>query len=340
MAVDWSDLPKEHKLAQFAAGLSSILETAGYNEMYGVELIAPSTDTPAPHTTLIILQKYLRANVDDLEKAKEQLTAALKWRKEYQPLRAKDEVFDGDKFASIGYVTKVKGAKETPNEEDVACFNIYGNAAKDSKKVFGDTEAFIRWRVAQQELAISQLNLSSADKSIPEYGTGPDPYKMIAVHDYLSVSFFRQPAEIKASSQKIIDMFQRYYPETVSYKYFVNVPTVMQWMMGAMKMLMSKDSIQTMTWMTYGNQLCHYLGPDIPKEYGGTGAPLVETAITPNYGVHEKQAAKPAEAVTETAPPAQTDSIPTAQVVAAQQGPPAGTIPEVIGQPEDKSTEA
>ena len=78
-------------------------------------------------------------------------------------------------------------------------------------------------------------------------------------------------------------MFQKYYPETVSYKYFVNVPIVMQWMMGAMKMLMSKDSIQKMTWMTYGSNLKDYLGTDIPKEYGGSGPPLTESAQTVKY---------------------------------------------------------
>lgn len=83
----------------------------------------------------------------------------------------------------------------------------------------------------------------------------------------------------------------------------------MQWMMGAMKALMSKDSIQRMTWMTYGNQLHTYLGSDIPKEYGGTGASLEGTAITPRYAaaqsgesVVEATSTTPAE-VTATAPP-------------------------------------
>lgn len=78
------------------------------------------------------------------------------------------------------------------------------------------------------ELTLSQLDLNSATLPIPDYGQGPDPYQAIQIHDYLSVSFFRQPPEVKASSSKIIDMFQRFYPETVSYKYFVNVPLVMQ----------------------------------------------------------------------------------------------------------------
>lgn len=65
------------------------------------------------------------------------------------------------------------------------------------------------------ELTLAGLHLESATKPIPDYGQGSDPYQAIQIHDYLSVSFFRQPAEIKASSSKIIDMFQRYYPETV-----------------------------------------------------------------------------------------------------------------------------
>lgn len=98
---------------------------------------------PAPHPTLIILQKFLRANADDLEKAREQLTAALKWRKEYQPLKVRDETFDGEKFGKLGYITRVKGAKEGKNAEDVATFNIYGAAAKDFKKTFSDTNAYV-----------------------------------------------------------------------------------------------------------------------------------------------------------------------------------------------------
>lgn len=58
----------------------------------------------------------------------------------------------------------------------------------------------------------------------------------------------------------------------------------MQWMMGAMKALMSKDSIQKMTWLTYGNTLHTYLGEDIPAEYGGKGSPLKDRALTVKYG--------------------------------------------------------
>ena len=58
----------------------------------------------------------------DLPKAKAQLTESLKWRKEYKPLEAKNEVFSAEKFGKLGYVTSIKGAKETKNAEDVATF--------------------------------------------------------------------------------------------------------------------------------------------------------------------------------------------------------------------------
>jgi hypothetical protein len=129
------------------------------------------------------------------------------------------------------------------------------------------------------ELTLAHLNLRDATSEVPDYGAGLDPYQAIQVHDYQSVSFFRQPAEIKASSSKIIDLFQKYYPETVSYKYFVNVPLIMQWMMGAMKALMSADSIQKMLWTSYGNTLNQYLGMSVPKEYGGAGAALESATL-------------------------------------------------------------
>lgn len=115
-----------------------------YNK--GVEDTPVANDLPSstpPHTTFVILQKFLRANEGDLTKAKSQLLEALKWRKSYNPLAAKEEVFSKDKFGGLGYVTKVKGAKESSKAEDVVTFNIYGAAAKDPKKTFGDLDAWV-----------------------------------------------------------------------------------------------------------------------------------------------------------------------------------------------------
>lgn len=39
---DWSDLSKEHVLYKLGAELGAVIEEAGHNEMYGVELKAPA----------------------------------------------------------------------------------------------------------------------------------------------------------------------------------------------------------------------------------------------------------------------------------------------------------
>jgi len=130
----WPIIADTHPLAKFLAELKNIIEKADHNEVYGITL-NPSADF---HTKLI-LQKFLRANQNDLAKAKDQLTATLQWRKEFQPLKARDEVFSKEKFGALGYVTMLEGVPESVNKMDAATFNIYG-AVKDNKKTFGDTD--------------------------------------------------------------------------------------------------------------------------------------------------------------------------------------------------------
>ncbi|CAD0108278.1 unnamed protein product [Aureobasidium uvarum] len=133
------------------------------------------------------------------------------------------------------------------------------------------------------ELTIQSLALSSTTTPIPDYNKGPDPHQALQIHDYLRVSFLRQPAEVKAASQKAIQLFSAHYPETLSKKYFVNVPLVMQWMFGAMQVFMAKETVAKMQWMSYGEELHKYVGEDVAKEYGGQGPGLEEVGVTPRY---------------------------------------------------------
>ncbi|THY33502.1 phosphatidylinositol transfer protein SFH5 [Aureobasidium pullulans] len=280
---DWDDLPEGHVLLRFSAELGDIIKEAGYSEMYGIELSAPTAEgQPAPFHTLLILQKFLRANAGQVNAASSQLLGALKWRKEFKPLEVKKQVFDKTKFQGLGYVTRLKGVPDSVNEEDVATFNIYG-AVKDTKKTFGSLDEFMRWRVALMELTLETLNLPSTTHPIPDYNKGPDPHQALQIHDYLRVSFLRQPPEVKAASQKAIQLFSAHYPETLSKKYFVNVPLVMQWMFGAMQVFMAKETVRKMQWMSYGEELHKYLGASVGKEYGGQGPELERNSVTPRY---------------------------------------------------------
>jgi phosphatidylinositol transfer protein SFH5 len=125
------------------------------------------------------------------------------------------------------------------------------------------------------EYGVSKLNLSSAKKPIPDYGQGPDPYQGVQVHDYLNVSFLRMDARAKAASKKTIELLSEYYPETLSQKFFVNVPLLMQWMFSAMNLFVkSAETKKKFVALSYGKDVAPELGDGVPEEYGGKGGKL------------------------------------------------------------------
>ncbi len=104
--------------------------------MYGITL----QDPPSFHTYLI-LQKFLRANANDVVKARAQLLATLKWRKEYKPLEALQETFEKARFDGLGYVVVLEGQEEEgrSREREVCCFNVYG-VVKNTRRTFEDLD--------------------------------------------------------------------------------------------------------------------------------------------------------------------------------------------------------
>lgn len=265
----WPEIAEEHPINKLLKLLPDLIKAAdGHNEVYGINL-----DPAGPFHTKLILQKFLRANANDLEKAKSQLGETLKWRGSFKPLAALEDKFDKERYAGLGYVIEVEGVPGSVNKKDVITFNVYG-AVKDNKATFGDVEAFLRWRVALMELGIKKLDLANATQPIPDYGNGPDPYQGIQVHDYLSVSFIRQDPNVKAASKRTIELFSKVYPETLSRKFFVNVPVVMGWMFQAFKLILPKETIKKFTVLSYGNQLAGELGGNVPEVYGGKAGTL------------------------------------------------------------------
>lgn len=88
---------------------------------------------------MLILQKFLRANANNVEKAAEQLQNTLKWRKEFQPLKAlKEETWPVDLFNGLGYVSKIKTQGD---KEKIVTWNVYGSV-KDVKGTFGDLQRY------------------------------------------------------------------------------------------------------------------------------------------------------------------------------------------------------
>ncbi|PNP59271.1 hypothetical protein FNYG_14967 [Fusarium nygamai] len=258
----------ETPLNKLNARLEDIFTKTLHKEMWGVQL------TNIDHVpTKVVLQKFLRANNDDPVAAEKQLTQALEWRKKMNPTALVTQTFDKSKFGDLGYVTVHKGED---GKETIITWNIYG-AVKDNKATFGNVEEFIKWRAAIMELSVQKLKLDQVTEPIPE--GDEDPYQMIQVHDYLNVSFFRMDPAVKAASKETISVFSMAYPELLAHKYFVNVPAIMGWMFGAMKLFLAPATLRKFHPMTSGTTLATELKgivSTLPKEYGGQGPSVKE----------------------------------------------------------------
>lgn len=123
----------ETPLTQLFAVLPQIIAEAKCYEMWGVELKS-SMDIP----TSIVLEKFLRANGKDVEKARVQLIEALKWRAKENPRKLLAEMeFDSALYGGLGFVTVYP--KTESHEKEIVTWNVYG-AVKDNKATFGDVE--------------------------------------------------------------------------------------------------------------------------------------------------------------------------------------------------------
>ncbi|KAK3303050.1 CRAL-TRIO domain-containing protein [Chaetomium strumarium] len=262
--------------------LWTLVKAFGHPEIWGVTLVDPADHVP----TRIILQKYLNANDGDLAKAKEQLTKTLEWRAKTKPLELAGKVFSKAKFDGLGYVTKyAQEGSDEPEGKEVFTWNIYGGV-KSMNETFGKLEEFLEWRVALMELALQELDISSATKPITaEY----DPYKIYQVHDYKSISFLRQSPQVKAASTETIKVFAQNYPELLKEKFFVNVPAVMGFIYTFMKLFVAPKTIKKFHPMSNGGNLAREfgeskvseLGDKLPDSYGGKGGKLEEQGKGP-----------------------------------------------------------
>ncbi|KAL6917508.1 hypothetical protein FSST1_009003 [Fusarium sambucinum] len=281
----------ETPLAKLDGRLNEICSKAQHKEMWGVQL---SSISHIP--TMVVLQKFLRANNDDPAAAEKQLTQALEWRKKMNPTAFVTQTFDKNKFDDLGFVTVHNGEN---NKETIITWNIYG-AVKDKKATFSNVEEFIKWRAAIMEISVQKLKLENVTEPIPE--GGEDPYQMIQVHDYLNVSFFRVDPAVKAASKETISVFSMAYPELLSHKYFVNVPAIMGWMFGAMKLFLAPATLRKFHPMTSGTTLSTELksiASSLPKEYGGLGPSVKEGQTVLLAEAGRTDAASPKSAATE-----------------------------------------
>lgn len=130
------------------------------------------------------------------------------------------------------------------------------------------------------EKGVQELGLADATEVV-DYD-GEDRYQMVQVHDYKGLSFLRLDPKVKAATKKTIDVFSTAYPELLREKYFVNVPAIMGWVYGAIKVFLSKATVRKFHPISNGANLGREFSfvEDLPKSYGGKGGELQDTAQT------------------------------------------------------------
>ena len=269
-------------LKELALLIPDLISKTGHSEIWGVRLGSPESHIP----TQIVLQKYLNANDGDVSKAADQLQKTLEWRAKMKPLDLVNQKFNKAKFSGLGYVTSYKDKEATSSAtrpQQVFTWNIYGSV-KSIDDTFGSLDEFLSWRVALMELALQSLNISSANSHISS-DDALDPYKIYQVHDYKSISFLRQSPQVKTASTETIKVFAQNYPELLKEKFFLNVPAIMGFVYGFIKLFVAAKTSKKFHPMSNGGALNKefelWLGKMIPKEYGGDGPVLQESGTQP-----------------------------------------------------------
>jgi phosphatidylinositol transfer protein SFH5 len=255
-----NEVEKQLAFEEFDKGINELIQKAQYCELYGYNLEKLSDSEEGKVIRERLLRKFLQANSYEIEPAKGQLLKTLKWRKTFKPLKAAFEETHSADLEKVGLVTN--------QSTNVTTWNLYG-AVEDRQLIFGDLEKFLRWRVALMEQGISLLDLSKESQS-----------SMAQVHDYFNVSFLRLDPSTKAASKAAIDLFQNYYPEFLNAKFFVNVPTFMQWMFAFVKPFLSKETVAKFHVVSNGINLASELGTWVPKNYGGKTESLDSIKVT------------------------------------------------------------
>ncbi|KAH0836536.1 CRAL-TRIO domain-containing protein [Lanmaoa asiatica] len=204
----------------------------------------------------VLLMKFLRARNLNPTEAKDMFISTLRWRDSFNVDAAMKEEFPDEVFGKLG---KVHGRDKVGHP---VTYNLYG-ANKDLDAVFGDVQRFLRWRVAFMEKSIALLDFETVDQ-------------MVQIHDYEGVGLSSRTESSKKAASEASKIFQDHYPEFLSRKFFVNVPSFLNWIFWLFRPFLSSATLAKMTVVgsgpdALGAAISLVIDKDeLPKQYGGT----------------------------------------------------------------------
>lgn len=228
----------------------------GYDELYGHQII-PGEYYDEPIAQALVY-KFCKAYSFQYEEAVANLCDTLNWRRKFKPLSCAFREKHNELLDHVGiladYAADTAGA--APNKK-VVTWNLYGELLKH-KEIFVDTESFLRYRVGLMEKGLQLL----------DFADDANDY-MTQVHDYKGVSMWKMDPQIKKCTKSVIEVFQKYYPELLYAKYFVNVPSLLTWVYDVVKKFVSEETRKKFVVLNDGAKLGVYLGNAPSDNYGG-----------------------------------------------------------------------
>ncbi|EGV62254.1 Non-classical phosphatidylinositol transfer protein (PITP) [Yamadazyma tenuis] len=259
---------QEAKLQTLIQSIPKILDQLDdkeYDEIFGYRINVAGEEYVNETIRNEILLKFLIANEYDVSITITKLVKTLNWRHTFKPLSAAyNEKFDAQ-LNKLGVVTYLP--REKLDNFKVATWNLYGNV-KDPKALFehfGGSDSklpgstFLRWRVGLMEDSLSFVDFTDAAN-----------HKIAQIHDYNNVSMFRMDKKMKETTKEIIHIFGDNYPELLSTKFFLNVPSIMSWVFGFFTTIgvISKQTLQKFRPLNHGN-LTEWFTEPLPSAYNG-----------------------------------------------------------------------
>lgn len=277
-----------------------------YDEIFGYRIAEDGEEYVEKDIRDEILLKFLIGNKYDLSSTINNLVEVLNWRCKFLPLSAAYNEKFPDDLNKLGVITV--SLNETIANYKVGTWNLYGqvvlpkllfqNYGEDNdddsdRKRDSDQKrdsVFLRWRVGLMEKSLLFLDYQDPNNS-----------KIVQIHDYNNFSMFRIDKNMRSSTKEIIEIFSQNYPELLSTKFFINVPTIMSWVFGFFSTIgvISKETLDKFKPMNHGN-LSQWLNQELPTPYGGNSTKLIydldksTNAKIPTYGkiILEKFSAK------------------------------------------------
>ncbi|SCU96212.1 LAFA_0G04984g1_1 [Lachancea sp. 'fantastica'] len=224
----------------------------GHDELYGYKLLPGEYYQETIAHALVY--KFCKAYKFDYEASASALCSTLNWRREFDPLSAAFSERHDETLTKVGVLTKYP--EEEANKK-VVTWNLYGDLAKQTH-VFKDINKFLRYRIGLMERSIGLLDFSDETNNF-----------VAQVHDYDGVSMWKMDPQIKKCTKQVIAVFQEHYPELLSAKFFINVPSLLTWVYDVVKKFVSEDTRKKFVVLNDGTKLGQYL-PSAPSSlYGG-----------------------------------------------------------------------